>query len=134
MLSTAARPKLRVGAQRAGGRALADDKPGPCKPKARTPSIDEIARRLAPYCREHGIIRLDIFGSAARRDGRSGSDVDLIATFRKIPGLHYFSMEKEMGRLLGVPVDLLLAEDVEEMTNPCRKATIQRDRRTIYAA
>ena len=70
----------------------------------------------------------------ARGDMRSGSDVDLIATFRKIPGLHYFSMEKEMTQILGVSVDLLLAEDVEEMTNPYLKVTIQRDRRTIYAA
>jgi hypothetical protein len=60
--------------------------------------------------------------------------VDLIATFREIPGMRYFSMEKDMGRLLGVPVHLLLAEDIKEMTNPYRKATIQRDRRTIYVA
>ena len=113
---------------------MAAAKPKRSKQKARPPSVDEIVRRLEPYCREHGIIRLEIFGSAARGDGRSGSDVDLIATFRKIPGLPYFSMEKEMGQLLGVPVDLLLAEDVEEMTNPYRKVTIQRDRRTIYAA
>jgi len=36
--------------------------------------------------------------------------------------------------LLGSRVDLLLAEDVAEMTNAQRRATIQRDRRTIYVA
>jgi len=35
---------------------------------------------------------------------------------------------------MGVPVDLLLAEDVAEMTNPHRKVTIERDRRIIYTA
>ena len=98
------------------------------------PSVEEIARRLAPYCRAHGIVRLDVFGSVARGDARRGSDIDLIATFREIPGLHYFGMERELARLLGRPVDLLLAEDVAEMTNAHRRATIQRDRRTIYAA
>jgi predicted nucleotidyltransferase len=98
------------------------------------PVVAEIVRRLEPYCRENEIIRLDIFGSVARGDTRPGSDVDLIATFRVIPGLRYFSMEKEMSRLLGVPVHLLIAEDIEEMTNPYRKVTIQRDRRTIYVA
>jgi hypothetical protein len=34
--------------------------------------------------------------------------------------------------LLGVPVHLLTAEAVDAMTNPYRKATIQRDRRTVY--
>jgi predicted nucleotidyltransferase len=97
-------------------------------------STEEIARRVEPYCRAQGIIRLDVFGSIARGDARPGSDVDLIATFREIPGLRFFGMESELARLLGRPVDLLLAEDVEEMTNPHRRATIQRDRRTIYAA
>lgn len=102
--------------------------------KPAPPTVTEIVRRLEPFCREQGIIRLEVFGSVARGDARPGSDVDLIATFQVIPGLRYFSMEKQMGRLLGVPVHLLIAEDIEDMTNPIRKATIQRDRRTIYAA
>lgn len=71
-------------------------------------SANEIVRRLEPYCREHGIVRLGLCGASARGDTRKGSDIDLIAAFRKIPGLHYFSMEQEMEHLLGVPVDLLL--------------------------
>ena len=98
------------------------------------PSAEEIARRLEPFCRVHGIVRLDVFGSVARGDARPGSDIDLIATFREIPGLRYFGMERELARLLGSRVDLLLAEDVAEMTNAHRRATIQRDRRTIYVA
>lgn len=81
-----------------------------------------------------GITRLEIFGSVARGEATKGSDVDLIATFRKIPGLGFFSMSEDMARRLGVPVDLLLSEDVDEMDNPYRKATIQRDRRVIYRA
>ncbi len=133
MLRTATKTNLRSSARRAGS-VLPVAKAGPRKQKPVPPSVNEIVRRLEPYCREHGIIRLELFGSSARGNARPGSDVDLIATFRKIPGLHYFSMEKEMGRLLGVPVDLMLVEDVEVMTNPYRKVTIQRDRRTIYAA
>ena len=100
----------------------------------RPPPVREIVRRLAPYCRKLGIVRLEIFGSVARGEVQVGSDVDLIATFREIPGLSFFSMAEEMGRRLGVPVDLLLAEDVAEMTNPFRKVTIERDRRVIYTA
>jgi predicted nucleotidyltransferase len=134
MVRPAAKLKTRRNAARVSGGALAPRNRVRRKPKPQPPTIAEIVRRLKPYCREHGIIRLDIFGSVARGDARPGSDVDLIATFREIPGLRYFSMENEMGRLLGVPVNLLLAEDIAEMTNPYRKLTIQRDRRTIYAA
>jgi len=96
------------------------------------PSIPVIARRMAPYCQQHGITRLEIFGSVSRGDSVFGSDVDLIATFSEQPGLEIVAVEKEMGRLLGVPVDLLTFEMVDEMTNPFRKETIERDRRTIY--
>jgi len=37
--------------------------------------------RLAEYCRKNGIVRLRMFGSAARGEERPDSDVDLIADF-----------------------------------------------------
>ena len=134
MLRTATKSKARQNATRVASGALAPKGRVRRKQKLPPPPVEEIVRRLEPYCRAHGIVRLDIFGSIARGDAQPGSDVDLIATFREIPGMRYFSMEKDMGRLLGCPVHLLLAEDIEEMTNPYRKGTIQRDRRTIYVA
>jgi len=95
--------------------------------------LAEITRRLAPFCRQHGITRLEIFGSVARGDATPGSDVDLIATFPEHPGLAIVTIEEECGKLLGVPVHLLTVESVDEMDNPYRKENIQRDRRTIYA-
>ncbi len=98
------------------------------------PPLNEIARRLEPFCRKHGITRLDIFGSVARGEARAGSDVDLIATFSNLPGLNIVTIEAECAKLLGVPVQLLTSEAVAEMTNPYRRESIQRDRRTIYAS
>lgn len=98
------------------------------------PSLPDLAYRLAPICQAHGIIRLEVFGSTARGEATVGSDVDLIAHFRKIPGLAFISIIDEMERALGVPVDLLSPEDVDESENPFQKALIQRDRRTVYAA
>ncbi|MFA5263713.1 MAG: nucleotidyltransferase domain-containing protein [Opitutaceae bacterium] len=79
-------------------------------------------------------MKLEVFGSVARGESRRGSDVDLIATFVVSPGLGFFSMADDMAFILGVPVDLLTHETVEEMTNPFRKQAINRDRRIIYAA
>jgi hypothetical protein len=39
-----------------------------------------------------------------------------------------------MAARLGVPVHLLTAEQVAEMDNPFRKASIENDRRVIYEA
>jgi predicted nucleotidyltransferase len=58
--------------------------PPPLEPRRRSRRrplpVDEIARRLAPLCREYGVTWLEIFGSTARGDVRRSSDVDLIVT------------------------------------------------------
>jgi len=50
------------------------------------PSLDELRAKLAPCCRRHGISRLEVFGSLALGQFRSGSDVDLLVTFH--PDVH----------------------------------------------
>jgi len=96
------------------------------------PAPETVARKLAPYCKKSGIIRLEAFGSVARGDARQGSDVDLIATFTENPGLRFFGMEEEMAAILGTPVHLLTAESVRQMTNPYRRASILADAKVIY--
>jgi predicted nucleotidyltransferase len=91
-----------------------------------------MVRRLKPLCEPYGITKLDIFGSVARGEAEVGSGVDLVARVRKIPGRDFFLIADTRERRLGVPVDLLIFEDLEEMENPCRKDSIERDRRTIH--
>jgi predicted nucleotidyltransferase len=98
------------------------------------PAIEEIQRKLVPYCRRHGITQLELFGSSARGEAGRKSDVDLIATFRANPGLGFFAMEEEMSGILGVPVHLLTRESIETMTNPYRRDSILADARVIYHA
>jgi len=98
------------------------------------PTPEIIAQKLAPYCRRAGIVRLEVFGSAARGDAKRGSDVDLMATFARNPGLRFFSMEEEMASVIGSPVHLLTRDSVEQMTNPYRRASILADAKEIYNA
>jgi predicted nucleotidyltransferase len=98
------------------------------------PKAEDLARLLIPFCRQHGIVKLEVFGSVARGEARRGSDVDLIATFKVNPGLQFFSMSDDLASILGVPVDLLTNETVAGMTNLFRKQTIDRDRKLVYAA
>jgi len=71
---------------------------------------------LASFCREHGIRRLSIFGSALREDFGPESDVDVLVEFKpgQIPGLLGVAcMELELSELLsGRKVDLRTPEDL----------------------
>ena len=98
------------------------------------PPPDEIARRLAPLCRAHGITRLEIFGSVARGDAQPGSDVDLIATLTKPLGFRFYGLGDDMEVALGVRVHLLSRDQVDTMTNPYYRASILPDIRIIYDA
>ena len=89
---------------------------------------------LRAYCRKNGITRLEAFGSIARGEAKRGSDVDLLASFSRSPGLRFFGMAGEMSQILGAPVHLLTRESVEEMSNPYRKDSILADARVIYHA
>lgn len=132
--------KVRSPAKTAANRAKAmafwnavktGDKPAPRRPRF-PPAPEAVAKLLADYCRQAGIIRLEAFGSTARGEAKRGSDVDLLATFARNPGLQFFTMEDDMAKILGVPVHLLTRDSVEEMSNPYRRRSILADAKVIY--
>ena len=64
--------------------------------------------RIAEFCRRNYIRRLALFGSVLREDFTQQSDVDVLVEFEegRTPGLGFFSMENELGEILGRRVDL----------------------------
>ncbi len=76
--------------------------------------------RIRDFCRAHHIRRLSLFGSVVREDFGPASDVDVLVEFEPghIPGLEFFTMENELGRLLGRKVELqtpqFLSADIRE--------------------
>lgn len=64
--------------------------------------------RLAGFCRQNGVRRLAVFGSALRDDFGPGSDVDVLIEFEpgRTPGLRFFWMQEELSRLFDRTVDL----------------------------
>jgi predicted nucleotidyltransferase len=91
---------------------------------------------IAASCARHGVVRLDVFGSALRDDFRPGeSDVDLLVEFGPMEPYArvdaYFDMLDELRALLGVDVDLVMAGAVK---NRYIAADIERTRRLVYAA
>lgn len=72
--------------------------------------------RVTAFCRERGIRRLSIFGSALRADFAPESDIDVLVEFQpgRIPGLLGMArMERELSVLLGGrKIDLRTPEDL----------------------
>jgi predicted nucleotidyltransferase len=67
------------------------------------PTVQELRKRLLSFCQKHPISKLEVFG--CRRDRKTGSDVDLMVTFRpgaKV-GTEFLDMISELEELLGGP-------------------------------
>lgn len=67
------------------------------------------AQCIRDFCKSHGIARLRLFGSAARRDfDEEQSDVDLLVEYKdgRHPGLNHFLVAEEISEIFGRKVDL----------------------------
>jgi len=64
--------------------------------------------KISDFCRRHHIRKLALFGSVLREDFKPESDVDVLVEFEEghIPGLAFFSMERELSEILHHKVDL----------------------------
>jgi len=96
-------------------------------------TLDEIRRVAVPACREFGVKRLDLFGSLARGEESSGSDVDLLVEFEepyRKPSKRFFGLLHHLEDVLGCEVDLLT---VSGLRNPYLRRRVMEERVTIYA-
>jgi len=75
----------------------------------------EILRRQTPMLAErYSVEKLEVFGSYVRAEQRKNSDLDILVTFREIPGLLTFiALENYLSDLLGVKVDLVMKDSLK---------------------
>ena len=64
-------------------------------------------RALKPWLEERGIARVRLFGSYARDEARSDSDIDLLVELEKPLGLDHFRIEEELSAKLGAKVQMV---------------------------
>lgn len=91
---------------------------------------------VAMLCRQHGVRRLDVFGSAAGdRFDPGRSDVDLLVDFEPIPpGCYadvFFGLREGLERLFGTSVDLITRASVR---NPYFLQSIEAGREPLFEA
>ncbi|MCA1682206.1 MAG: nucleotidyltransferase domain-containing protein, partial [Actinobacteria bacterium] len=92
--------------------------------------------QIEALCRELGIRRLDLFGSAVGDSFDPGSsDVDVLVEFNIRPGFDYFGtyfdLKEGLERILGRPVDVVSATSIR---NPYFRDQVMRTREILYAA
>lgn len=101
-------------------------------------AIAENRSRLDALCRQFGVKRLEVFGSAASETDFDPlrSDVDFIVEFRPDQDLgpwlrHYFAFRGALAELLGRSVDLVMASAMKN-SHFIREAN--RTRQVVYGS
>ena len=99
--------------------------------------IEKHRETLTALCHRYGVVKLEVFGSAARGADfdPAKSDADFLVEFEKVSGLsaldQFLGFSDALQRLVGRPVDLVESTAVR---NPYVRATINRSKELIYAA
>lgn len=99
------------------------------------PLVESRRGEIAALCREPGVRRLDLFGSAlGDAFDVDHSDVDVLADFDVAAGglfSTYFRLKEGLERILGRPVDVVTARSIR---NPYFRAEVLTVRELLYAA
>jgi predicted nucleotidyltransferase len=68
----------------------------------------KISHIIIDHLKEFNPLKVGIFGSFARGDNKSGSDIDILVEFKNPPSLlNLIRLENELSEILGSKVDLV---------------------------
>lgn len=96
-----------------------------------TVQVDEA--KLVELCRQYRVRELSLFGSAARGEMRTASDIDLLVEFlpnAKVDLVEYAGLMLDLSKLLGRKVDLVSKNGLK----PLIRASVLEEARLLYAA
>ena len=99
-------------------------------------TIAEAGTTINDLCRRYSVRRLELFGSAATGDYRTGSsDLDFLVEFdpllRESYPDTYFGLLEDLEEFLGRPVDLVVSKAIK---NPYFRRSVEATKVLIYAA
>jgi len=101
------------------------------------PLIEQHQDEIRALCREYGVVRLEVFGSACTAEfDPERSDVDFLVEYPEGydvgPWLQRFQgLQADLARLLGRPVDLVMTSGLRK---PRFVQAVNKTRRVIYDA
>jgi uncharacterized protein len=88
---------------------------------------------IADVCRQYHVRELSVFGSVARGEARSDSDVDLLVEFEpeaKVDYFTFFDLEERLAELLNRPVDLVSKRGLKDII----RDKVMADSEVVFAA
>jgi uncharacterized protein len=99
--------------------------------------VREVADRkdaIAALCRNHGVERLYLFGSAARSSSlKEVGDLDFLVRFKRLPlgeyAHNYFRLAEKLEDLFGTAVDLV---ELDAIRNPYFRESVDETKVSIY--
>ncbi len=96
-------------------------------------SREEIKKIIVDTLKPLGVNRISLFGSFARKEETGSSDIDILVALpalkgRKTIGLKWFTLDQELGKILGVHVDLVSESSLDSNL----RSIIQKDLEIIY--
>ena len=95
-------------------------------------NCQEIEHIILDHLKTFNLQRLGIFGSFARNEQNSDSDIDLLVKFKDTPSLlQLIKIENDLSKKLGFKVDLITEGSIK---NKRIKAQIKQDLKIIYHA
>ena len=91
--------------------------------------IEQIKQTITPILYKYRVVYAGVFGSQARGQAGSQSDVDLFIRFEKNPGLvQFIRLENELKDALKTEVDVV----VQGSEKPFMKEAIEKDLKLVY--
>ena len=98
--------------------------------------LQEKAAELAEICKKRDVLRMALFGSAARGSfDPATSDLDFLVEFQPLSPAqyadHYFGLQEDLERLFGLPVELV---EPGPIRNPYFRQAIEETQVLVYAA
>ena len=98
--------------------------------------VQEKLKQMMDLCKNRGVRRLALFGSAATGSfDRSSSDLDLIVEFNPMSPVehadNYFGLMEDLQKLFDVPVDLI---ELAPIRNPFFRQAVAETEEVLYEA
>lgn len=101
------------------------------------PEIEQHRNEIIAICKEFGVERLYVFGSAVSSSFEHGrSDIDLLVIYPDDYeygpfGTRYLDLKKRLEETIGLRVDLIMGRNLR---NPVFIESVEKTRRLLYAA
>ncbi|MBV8844301.1 MAG: nucleotidyltransferase family protein [Bryobacterales bacterium] len=98
-----------------------------------SPGVELPLDKIAEICRKYSVREMGIFGSAARGEATSESDIDILLDFLPDSGMSLFRLDdlnRELEEVLGRRVDLASKRGLKKRVRP----HVMHDLRIVYEA